>query len=172
VPVAAGRPGLREPPLEQDGERRNRQALQNARMSSTMSVRAISLEDTRSLRQAVLRPHQTVEEMARDEGTDAYAVGAFEADQLVAVGLVARNGEPGAWRIRGMASAPSARGRGAGTAVLDALLGHAVAHGAQRIWCNARTPARSLYERAGLRVVSEEFVIPDIGPHFVMELRR
>jgi len=39
------------------------------------------------------------------------------------------------------------RGQGAGAAVLDALLAHALAAGAQRIWCNARTPARSLYER-------------------------
>ena len=30
--------------------------------------------------------------------------------------------------------------------------------------------ARSLYERAGLRVASEEFYLPQIGPHFVMEL--
>jgi ribosomal protein S18 acetylase RimI-like enzyme len=137
-----------------------------------MRVRAVSLEETRRLRQAVLRPHQQVEEMAHDEGKDAYAVGAFDADELVAVGLVARDGEPGTWRIRGMATSASARGRGAGTAVLDALLHYARAQGAQRIWCNARTPARSLYERAGLRVVSEEFVIPEIGPHFVMELRR
>jgi ribosomal protein S18 acetylase RimI-like enzyme len=141
------------------------------RMSAAMRVRAVSLEQTRELRQAVLRPHQTVEEMAQDDGTDAFAVGAFNAGDLVAVGLVARDREPGTWRIRGMATSPLARGRGAGTAVLDALLRHAAERGAHRIWCNARTPARSLYERAGFRVVSEEFVIPEIGPHFVMELK-
>jgi len=37
------------------------------------------------------------------------------------------------------------------------------------VWCNARTPALSLYQRAGLAVVSEEFELPRIGPHFVME---
>jgi GNAT superfamily N-acetyltransferase len=141
-------------------------------MTSAMRVRPVSLEETRGLRQAVLRPHQTVEEMAHDEGTDAFAVGAFDADGLLAVGLIAREGEPGTWRIRGMATSPPARGKGAGTAVLDALLQHAAERGAHRIWCNARTPARSLYERAGLRAVSEEFLIPEIGPHFVMELRR
>jgi ribosomal protein S18 acetylase RimI-like enzyme len=70
-----------------------------------------------------------------------------------------------------MATVPAARGRGAGTAVLDALIAHASARGASRIWCNARLPARSLYERAGLGVVSERFELPEIGPHYVMERR-
>jgi ribosomal protein S18 acetylase RimI-like enzyme len=133
-------------------------------------VRPASLEQTRSLRQAVLRPHEALEQMASSEPEDAFAVAAFDADELVAVGLVAPDRQPGGWRIRGMATTPAARGRGAGTAVLDALLAHAFAQGARRIWCNARTPARSLYERAGLRVISEEFELPMIGPHVVMEL--
>lgn len=133
-------------------------------------MRSVSLEQTRPLRRAVLRPHEALEQMACSESADAFAVGAFDADELVAVGLVAPDGQPGGWRIRGMATAPAARGKGAGTAVLDALLEHALAHGARRIWCNARTPARSLYERAGMRVISEEFELPMIGPHVVMEL--
>jgi ribosomal protein S18 acetylase RimI-like enzyme len=130
----------------------------------------VSLEQTRRLRQAVLRPHEALEQMASSESADAFAVGAFDAGELVAVGLVAPDGQPGGWRIRGMATAHGARGRGAGTAVLDALLKHALARGARRIWCNARTPARSLYERAGLLVISDEFELPMIGPHVVMEL--
>jgi ribosomal protein S18 acetylase RimI-like enzyme len=70
-----------------------------------------------------------------------------------------------------MATAPQARGKGAGAAVLDALVQHALDGGAARVWCNARTPAISLYERAGFRVVSEQFELPGIGPHFVMERR-
>ena len=101
---------------------------------------------------------------------DSVAFGAFDGDDLVAVGLVGPEGEPGAWRIRGMATAPQARGRGAGTAVLGALLRHASAHGATSVWCNARVRAIPLYERAGLRVVSDVFEPPDIGPHVRMEL--
>jgi ribosomal protein S18 acetylase RimI-like enzyme len=134
------------------------------------TVRSVPLEQTRPLRQALLRPHETVAELATDETPDAFAVGAFDGDELVSVGFACRDGRPGDWRIRGMATTPSARGRGAGTAVLEALLRHATAKGAQRIWCHARTPARSLYERAGMRVASEEFELPMIGPHYVMEL--
>jgi ribosomal protein S18 acetylase RimI-like enzyme len=127
---------------------------------------------TRPMRQAILRPHQTLEELAEHEPPGAFAVGAFEDGELVAVGLIGRDGAPGEWRIRGMATIPEIRGRGAGSAVLAALIEHAAAAGARRVWCNARTPARSLYERAGLRVVSEEFELPTIGPHYVMELLR
>ena len=137
---------------------------------SHLTVRSLSLEQTRALRQAVLRPYLTVEELADHEPPDAVAFGAFDGDELVAVGLVGPEGEPGAWRVRGMATAEPARGRGAGTAVLGALVRHAAAHGATRVWCNARVRAIPLYERAGLRVVSEVFEPPDIGPHVRMEL--
>jgi GNAT superfamily N-acetyltransferase len=119
----------------------------------------------------VLRPHQTLAELAKDEAADTFAVGAFAAQELIAVGLIAPDGEPGGWRIRGMATTPAARGGGAGSAVLGALLEHAAERGARLVWCNARTPARAFYERGGLRVISEEFELPDIGPHVVMELR-
>jgi GNAT superfamily N-acetyltransferase len=134
-------------------------------------VREIPLTETRMLRQAVLRRHETVRDMAAHEPADAFAAGAFDGDALVSVGFIAPDGEPGAWRIRGMATEAHARGGGAGRAVLDALLRHALGEGASRVWCNGRTPARAFYERAGFRVVSEEFEIPEIGAHFVMELR-
>ncbi|MCA1689424.1 MAG: GNAT family N-acetyltransferase [Actinobacteria bacterium] len=134
-------------------------------------VRAVPLEATRALRQAVLRPHETLEQVASRESSDCFAVGAFVGDELLAVGYVLPDGEPGAWRVRGMATVPLARGRGLGGAVLAELVRHATARGAARVWCNARTPARSVYERAGFRVVSDEFDLPHIGPHVLMELR-
>ena len=135
-----------------------------------LEVRALPLADTRALRQQVLRPHQTVEELADHEPAGAVAFGAFQGSELVAVGLVGPDGEPGDWRVRGMATAPQARGRGAGSAILNALVQHAIAHGATRVWCNARTPALNLYRRAGFVVASDEFEPPDIGPHYRMEL--
>jgi ribosomal protein S18 acetylase RimI-like enzyme len=138
---------------------------------SEIVVAPVALEQTRALRREILRPHQTIEQVAADELPDAYALGAFEDGELIGVGFVVPDGGPGEWRIRSMATRPAARGRGAGSAVLGALIAHAQAKGAVRIWCNARSPARSLYERAGLSVVSEEYFLPHVGPHFVMELR-
>jgi GNAT superfamily N-acetyltransferase len=129
-------------------------------------VRPVPIELTRELRRAVLRPHESVEAVAGHEAPGTIAVGAFEAGELVACGLIMP--APDGWRVRGMATAPEHRGRGHGAAVLAALLNVAREAGARRVWCNARAPARSLYERAGFRVESEEFELPHIGPHYVM----
>jgi GNAT superfamily N-acetyltransferase len=134
-----------------------------------VDVRAVSPADTRPLRQAVLRPHETLADLAANEPLCAHALGAFDGEDLIAVGLVGPEGGEGDWRVRGMATVAQARGRGAGSAILEGLVQHALANGARRIWCTARTPARSLYERAGFRVVSDEFELPEIGPHVVME---
>jgi len=137
-------------------------------------IRQIPVEQTRPLRHEVLRPHESIEYLIAHELADAFAVGAFDDDdggRLVAVGFVGPDGDPGGWRVRGMATAPEARGRGAGSAVLAALLEHARGRGATRVWCNARLRARTLYERAGFMAVSEEFDLPQIGPHYMMELR-
>jgi ribosomal protein S18 acetylase RimI-like enzyme len=109
-----------------------------------------------------------VAELAGHEPPDAFAIGAFDGDQLVAVGLVGPEGQPGEWRVRGMATLPAFRGQGVGSAVLTALVEHAREGGATAVWANVRTPARTLYERAGFEVISEEFELPQIGPHVVM----
>jgi ribosomal protein S18 acetylase RimI-like enzyme len=123
------------------------------------------------LRRSVLRPHETLAQIAADEAAGNLAVGALAGDELVAVGMITPGRGSEGWRVRGMATAPEFRGRGAGGAVLRALVEAAIAGGAERVWCNARTPARTLYERAGFTVVSDEFELPEIGPHYVMERR-
>lgn len=138
---------------------------------SDLVVREVSPAATRPLRQAILRPHQQIQEMAADEAPGAFAIGVFSAEELIAVGLIAPDAEPGSWRVRGMATASHAQGSGAGRAVLDALIAHARTHGATRIWCNARSAARRFYEQAGFQAVSSEFELPHIGPHYKMELR-
>jgi GNAT superfamily N-acetyltransferase len=135
-----------------------------------MLVREIPVAQTRSLRQAILRPHDSEETVAAHEPCDAFALGAFRREELIAVGFIAPDGTPGSWRIRGMATVAHARGEGTGGALLAGLIEHALATGATRVWCNGRSPARSLYERAGFRAISEEFEIPGIGMHFVMEM--
>ena len=133
-------------------------------------LRPIPLEETRALRRQVLRPYMTVDELAAHEPPGSVAFGAFADGKLVAVGLVGPEGEPGDWRVRGMATRSEVRGRGAGAAILQALVQHATDQGARRVWCHARTPARALYERTGFVVASEAFEPPRIGPHYRMEL--
>jgi GNAT superfamily N-acetyltransferase len=75
---------------------------------------------------------------------------------------------PGAWRLRGMATDPGWRSRGVGSRVLAAVVDHVAAQGGTLVWCNARTPARRFYERAGFRTHGEPWEDPELGPHIAM----
>jgi predicted GNAT family N-acyltransferase len=157
----------------------------------TLRVVAVDAAVVRPLRQAVLRPHQTLADQVYP-GDAAPGAAHFAAyDQhgaLVGVASVVPEAYPGAagrvggaggaggvgagdWRIRGMATEPAARGRGAGALLLRACLEHArEAPGARRVWCNARSGVRGFYERSGFVVEGAEFELPEIGPHFLMWL--
>ena len=134
----------------------------------------ITATDTQVLRQRVLRPHQTLADMdyAGDHDPLTAHFGVVVDGLPVAVGSIfpepRDGGELPGWRIRGMATVEGWRGRGLGTAVLDACLAHAAANGGGEVWCNARTPALSLYERAGFVAIGEEFEPAHIGPHYLM----
>lgn len=155
-------------------------------MPSTVEVRRIDAGETRPLRHAVLRPSETFDATvyAGDDDLATRHLGAFVDGRLVGVASLYREdrpdreggsdsdregrGEGAHWRLRGMATAPEARGRGAGRALLDACVNHVAAKGGGLLWCNARTPAVGFYTAAGFRAVGDEFDIADIGPHVVM----
>ena len=129
------------------------------------------------LRQRVLRPHQSVEEL-RAPDDDAPETGhyvAFAGDEVVGTGSIRREAPPWApgdgraWRVRGMATAEGWRNRGIGARVLDAILAHAEAGGGGLVWCSARMPAVPFYIRAGFRTEGEAWVDPVIGPHVMMQ---
>jgi GNAT superfamily N-acetyltransferase len=135
------------------------------------------------LRQEVLRPGRAVRDCVYPGEDDSRAAHAAalrrgptpDADLLVlAVGVVmpeAPSWDPAApdgWRIRGMATRPDVRGAGLGRLVLDLLVSHVATEGGGLLWCNARTPALSFYERAGFLPRGDVFDLPEIGPHRVM----
>jgi predicted GNAT family N-acyltransferase len=128
------------------------------------------------LRQMVLRPYLTVDQVGTDydhaEGT--FHVGYKIDDQIVAIMSVLRDEDPStdedAWRIRSMASHPDVRGSGCGGKVLEFGISHALGIERLPIWCNARKVAYGFYERYGFAIVREEFEIDGIGPHKVMRL--
>ena len=139
--------------------------------AGSLSVRVVGAAETADLRRQVLRGGRDVP-LLGDE-SPAHHVGVFAGHQLVATGNIRPESaawepdRPG-WRIRGMATWPEARARGAGALVLEALLDHAREHGGGLVWCNARTTARLFYERVGFVVRGGEWEEPGIGPHVVM----
>lgn len=141
-------------------------------------VERVPVADTYPLRALVLR-NGGPPESARVPGDDHPEVATYAARDatgtvICCVGLfpeqcpdLADDPRRG-WRIRGMATMPELRGRGVGSAVLAAALDHVRRAGGGLAWCNARTPARTLYERAGFQAIGEEWEDPEIGPHVRM----
>jgi predicted GNAT family N-acyltransferase len=74
------------------------------------------------------------------------------------------------WRLRAMASLPQLRGQGYGAAALRYGIAEIRRRGGTLLWCNARSGAVGFYERIGFSMVSDEFEVEGIGPHFVMEI--
>lgn len=83
---------------------------------------------------------------------------------------VMREARPGGFgmRIRGMAVDEGYRGRGLGRLLMEGTQEVARAAGTG-LWCNARVIAIPMYLACGFRQVGEEFEMPKIGPHYVLE---
>jgi len=141
-------------------------------------VRRVEAAATRPLRRAVLRPHQRIEELVLpgDDDADTGHFAALLDGRVVGTASVRAEAAPfpvpgtagAVWRLRGMATEPALRGSGVGGRVLAAALGHVASSGGTLLWCNARTPARSFYERAGFVADGQPWDEPEIGPHVRM----
>ena len=145
-------------------------------------IREIKADETRSLRQAILRPHQTLAECVYpgDDDPQTFHLGAFDGDTLVTITSVYVEretrfdvfGTDSQFRLRGMATLEPYRGRGIGGTLLRECLNRSWSAGAKLFWCNARTSASGYYDKMGFRAIPELFEIPEIGPHRVMFIER
>jgi GNAT superfamily N-acetyltransferase len=164
-------------------------------------VEQVEPGETAELRQRILRPHQTLAEMALagddDASTGYFAVRDPVTSDVVSTGSVRKERPPWApgaeapahapdvevpapataaaaqdgdraWRLRGMATSEDRRSEGLGRRILDAAVAYVAAAGGGLLWCSARTPAQSFYERGGFVPIGDVFEEPHIGPHVLM----
>jgi len=103
-----------------------------------MDIRDISIVEARFIRRDVLKPDRPASEVAYpgDESELAEHLGVFEGDRLLGVATFLPEAcpghdEAGAWRLRGMATVPSAQGRGLGSQLL--------LHGVKRVFGQGAT---------------------------------
>jgi predicted GNAT family N-acyltransferase len=136
-------------------------------------IEPISAEATRPLRQRVLRPHQTIEQLEYpgDDAESTIHLGAFKKHHLVGITSIYHEAPPGssdvgAWRLRGVATAPEVRGEGYGERLLCSAIAYVAGKGGTYLWCNARTTVLGYYERYGFQTQGEEFLSPGTGPHY------
>ena len=143
-----------------------------------VEVRQIDAAQTIPLRHAVLRPGRPVSS-AHFPGDDAPAtchLGVFRDTELISIASLFLAEMPGragirAYQLRGMATAPEARGTGLGRLLVQACLKYAREKRAEVLWCNARTSAAGFYQKMGFEISGTEFEVPDVGPHYVMWVR-
>jgi len=145
-------------------------------MNPSLEIRAVSASETLSLRRSLLRPGLPLAESVYDGDDDPATKhwGAFADGALVAVASLYAEALPQsiaterAWRLRGMAVDADFQRQGCGKELLHRCLQSVEDDGGEVLWCNARAAAVGFYRQAGFEISGDEFIIPDIGSHFVM----
>lgn len=120
-----------------------------------LRIERVTVAEVLPVRHAVLWPQHPPEfsRVADDEQGWHYAL--REGAQVVCVAsLFVQGGEA---RLRKFATLPAWQGKGLGSAMLAGLIDAAREAGCSRFWCDARTRALNLYQRAGLEAEGAPF---------------
>ena len=127
----------------------------------SLYVRSMALFNGKPLNEVKLR---------EDDMEGSFHLGFWKQQQIVAVasffpvGLEGYEGK--GYRLRQMGVLPHHQGEGLGRKVLEKGLVHLQTElETDYLWCNARKIAYNFYERLGMAFISEEFDVPNIGPH-------
>ncbi len=142
-----------------------------------IEIRIISAEETLDIRHEVLRkgqPRSTVV-YSEDSMPGCFHMGIFVSDAHLGIASFypeAHANIPSEfYRLRGMASKEEAQGQGLGSKLLKASIEEVSKRSGKGIWCNARTTASSFYFKHNFQRVGAGFMMPGIGPHYLMKLR-
>ena len=138
-------------------------------------IRVVDVEEVYPIRSQVLRPSQPIESCyySEDSKSGVFHLLAEKGGEAVGIASFYPESHPefndvNSWRLRGMATIPEVRGLGLGKALLEEGLKQCEKRGANVLWCNARTSALAFYRKLNFDIKGEEFMIKNIGPHFLM----
>ena len=137
-------------------------------------IKYISTYETLPLRSAVLRSKLPLDQcvFSSDDIDGCFHIGYFVEKRLVSIATFFPESYPdkgyGGFRLRGMATDPDYAARGYGTKIINFAVQALTSANAAYIWCNARSSAIGFYRTLGFDIISDEFEIPDVGPHYNM----
>ncbi len=141
-------------------------------------IRFITADDVLPLRNEVLREGKLTLDECRwpgDNASGSFHLGYHRDDQLVCIAsfYIAPHGSFTGlgYQLRGMATLAGYQGRGIGNQLVNFAVVYLRGQKANYIWCNARKSAAKFYGGLGFEIISEEFDIPGIGPHYKMYLK-
>lgn len=137
------------------------------------NIRQVPVEATFKLRQSILRQGLPLSHcrLPHDHAPGVIHYAAFRNRLQVGIASVypiAHASEPLSWQLRAMATLPWVRRQHYGQALLLAAEVDVRKHGGKAIWCYARTNAVGFYEKSGFVVKGSWFMIPRVGPHYLM----
>ena len=131
-----------------------------------------------AIRNEVLREGKLSLEECRypsDEMPGAFHLGFYINEELVCTASFHPQSYQGfngsGYQLRGMATVEKYRGNGFGGRVVNFAVVYLKEQKIDYLWCNARKKALQFYRNAGFKIISGEFEVAGIGPHFVMILR-
>lgn len=141
-------------------------------------IKFISKDDILPIRNEILREGKLTLDQCRFDGDDnpeSFHLGYFDGEELVSIASFHPQGygefQGKAYQLRGMATLKSHQGKGLGTQLINFAIVYMRGQKVNYVWCNARKVAANFYSNVGFEIVSKEFDIPGIGPHYAMYLK-
>jgi len=139
-------------------------------------ARPVAAWETRRLRARILRPGERAQDVVLpgDDAPESAHFGAFVDGAIVGTATLVHQPESepafGRWRLRGVATDPSVRGRGFGIELVRACWAHAKAQGADVVWWNTTRDVVPWYEKLGA-TRHFEFPSPTRGVYVRMSIQ-
>jgi GNAT superfamily N-acetyltransferase len=141
-------------------------------------IRFINVEELLPVRNAILREGRLTNDECRfptDNIQGAFHLGYFEGDELACVASFAPQSYGDftdiGYQLRGMATVEKYQGKGLGSRLINFAIVYLQGQKASYIWCNARKKAVPFYHNMGFEIISAEFEVAGIGPHYVMDVK-
>lgn len=140
-------------------------------------IKFIPLELTLGLRSKILRNGMPLAEckFVTDDTEGIFHLAAYNDQEIASVASFFpnryKNSEELGYQLRGMATDTPFTGKGFGKQLIQFAVQYIKNTKATYIWCNARSTAVEFYKKIGFEIVSEEFEIAGVGPHYEMILK-
>ncbi len=110
---------------------------------------------TLRIRHEAMYPDQPYDIVKLENDNDGIHFGLYVGNNLTSVVSLFEEGAE--CQFRKLATLPEAQGKGYGAMLLNHIIKYESAHGAKKIWCNARVSASGFYEKAGFKKTGKTF---------------
>lgn len=138
-------------------------------------IKEIRPDETHPIRKEVLRKNIPLPVVfSGDDEETTFHLGVYLGEELIAISSFMNTGvdlfEGNQYQLRGMATLPKYRGKGAGRLMMLRAFELLKKRNVDVLWCNARIVAVDFYRKLGLKTLGNKFDIKPIGDHYLMAI--